>query len=246
MKAVRSEPIFSLTNWSVMDEAIWCQHCGKANFASARGLTQHQNQGICAQLIAAEQIAGESASGDDSVSLASASEEANSRIMPPRRPVKAAVASSELEESLKSHDIDAVTLKMATLLQLDDGPEDDSSEDDDDFMGYPHDPDPSDTNSEESDAADSEETGAPNLPGNDPIIPDGPNTQIRDQFAEYVRYQAANSVSFDPDEVAAIRLLDILKTKKAPLNAYQTLMTWHLKEAGFLHEGQSVKDFERY
>jgi hypothetical protein len=23
-------------------------------------------------------------------------------------------------------------------------------------------------------------------------------------------------------------------------------MTWHLKEAGFLHEGQSVKDFERY
>ncbi len=227
-------------------EAIWCQHCGKANFASVRGLTQHQNQGICAQLIAAELNAAESGSGDDSVSLASASEEADPFIRPPRRPVKAAVASSELEESLKSHDIDAVTLKMATLLHLDDGPADDSSEDDDDFRGYPHDPDPSDTISEESDATDSEEMIAPNLPGKDPIVPDGPNTQIRDQFAEYARYQAANHVSFDPDEVAAIRLLDILKTKKAPLNAYQTLMTWHLKESGLLHEGQSVKDYEGY
>ena len=118
-------------------DVIWCQHCGKANFASVRGLTQHQNQGTCAQLIAAELIAAESGSGDDSVSLASASEEADPCIRPPRRPVKAAVPSSELEQSLKSHDIDAVTLKMGTLLHLDDGPEDDSSEDNDDFIGYP-------------------------------------------------------------------------------------------------------------
>ena len=51
---------------------------------------------------------------------------------------------------------------------------------------------------------------------------------------------------FSKDEVTAIKLLSVLKLKKAPINAYKSLMEWHLKRKGELQYYQGIQDSKTY
>ena len=48
------------------------------------------------------------------------------------------------------------------------------------------------------------------------------------------------------EEEGSIKLMDILRRKKAPLNAFPEVLEWHLKESGKLREHESLKDTENY
>ncbi|MEM7002472.1 MAG: hypothetical protein AAF529_16910, partial [Pseudomonadota bacterium] len=61
---------------------------------------------------------------------------------------------------------------------------------------------------------------------------EGPNTWIRDQCKEYVRGHIGNFLPFSKQVVTVLRLMDLMKLKKAPLNAHASFMEWHLRQKG--------------
>jgi hypothetical protein len=59
----------------------------------------------------------------------------------------------------------------------------------------------------------------------------GPDTSICDQFQEYCENAKKNLSELSEDEIVAIRLLQVLKLKQSPKNAYEPLMKWHLQSS---------------
>ena len=68
-----------------------------------------------------------------------------------------------------------------------------------------------------------------------------PNTSILARFKEFAPTGKFVTL-LEPREITGIKLMRVLKTKKAPLNAYQDIFEWHLQEKGFLREGLSMRD----
>ena len=66
-----------------------------------------------------------------------------------------------------------------------------------------------------------------------------PSTRGRDDFRQFC---ATNTffAPFTEGEERGIRLLDVLRLKKAPINAYSALCEWHLREAGQLADSDGL------
>ena len=65
------------------------------------------------------------------------------------------------------------------------------------------------------------------------------NTRIRDQFKE----NCAPDRFFLPflsSEVTGVKLMDVIRTTKGPLNAYKAIMSWHLRERGLILDHQGL------
>jgi len=74
----------------------------------------------------------------------------------------------------------------------------------------------------------------------------GPNTDMLDNFKAYCASHSANFLPFSKAEVTCVKLLHALKLKKAPLNAYQELLEWHLKETKHLRPHETLNDTTQY
>lgn len=74
----------------------------------------------------------------------------------------------------------------------------------------------------------------------EPETLEGPIVDNRLSFREYCMNAKEHFAPLDSDQQAAIRLLDILRRKKAPLDAYDEVMTWHLREKGTLLPGETA------
>ena len=48
------------------------------------------------------------------------------------------------------------------------------------------------------------------------------------------------------DEVSAIKLMDTLRRKKAPLDTYDAIMEWHFRETGVLQGNEKLGDTKDY
>ena len=44
----------------------------------------------------------------------------------------------------------------------------------------------------------------------------------------------------EPVHITGIKLMDTLRRKKAPLNAYKDVFEWHLKETGVINENEKA------
>ena len=87
----------------------------------------------------------------------------------------------------------------------------------------------------------------PEIPGQpDDQNHKGPNSYIRQQFAEYCSCMKAHSTDFTKTEVIAIELLDLLRKQNAPLNAYDDLMLWHLKRSGLAFEHETKQNCSHF
>ena len=74
-----------------------------------------------------------------------------------------------------------------------------------------------------------------------------PNTDMRDDFQDYCKKMRAKQQPLTPETISSIKLMDALRRKKAPMNAYEEIMEWHLKETGHLpDEGFGLKDTTEY
>ncbi len=74
----------------------------------------------------------------------------------------------------------------------------------------------------------------------------GPNKEILERFVAYCRDHSDNFLDLTVPEETSIKLMDILRRKKAPLNAFPELLTWHLKEIGHLREHETLNDTDKY
>lgn len=77
-------------------------------------------------------------------------------------------------------------------------------------------------------------------PNNDVNINITPNTEMRRNFKEYCQ-RARGTTPFTKAQSRAVRLLDTLKRKRAPLDTYDELMDWHHREKGDIKERESLK-----
>jgi hypothetical protein len=155
-------------------------------------------------------------------------------IIPPQPPQKAGATFMEQNDIL-AHDLDAITFQLGAVLDIDEGLDDAMSEDDDDNWGNGSDSSGPDKNTEQDPLA-GHESG-----GNEDIKPVPFNTKMRANFHEYVAHIENNHLEFSDDEVAAIRLLQLLRQKNAPLNAYDSVMAWHLKQSGKVLEHEAAR-----
>ena len=66
-----------------------------------------------------------------------------------------------------------------------------------------------------------------------------PNHEIRDTFRKY--FQSTSQMhAFTANQIKAIQLLAELRRTRAPLNTYETVMTWHFRSCGEIENHQPV------
>ena len=66
------------------------------------------------------------------------------------------------------------------------------------------------------------------------------------QFKEYCTNFHHNFLPLSDPDITSIKLLHIMKRKKSPLNSFEELLEWHLKETGHLSQDESLKDTGSY
>ena len=172
---------------------------------------------------------------------------------PPRRQ-----AISRLEvEGINDHDMDAVTRQMGALFE-EGGDSDEESLDNTgafDHLKYEEAGQNGTNEGQQHYSSDEYSESEDNSQEDPPSSPDSsatqdengaPNTWIRDQFKEYCAYARKNFLPFTKHEERSIRLLHLLKNKNAPLNAYESLMLWHLHQANKLRPHQTLKDYSSH
>lgn len=76
--------------------------------------------------------------------------------------------------------------------------------------------------------------------------PQGPNTALLANFKQYCEDHRKNFGPLTNEEVSCVKLMHVLKTKKTPLNAYDEVLLWHLKEMGKLREHETLQDATGY
>ena len=96
---------------------------------------------------------------------------------------------------------------------------------------------------DEDSSADEESIGASS---DNETMDDGTNTAKLSEFQEYCEGHFEAFLPLTKEDIASIRLMDALRRKKAPLNAYSELLQWHLRESGVLREHETLKDTSRY
>lgn len=69
----------------------------------------------------------------------------------------------------------------------------------------------------------------------------GPSTRTFDDFTQFCSDNNFFAPLTDAEE-SGIRLMDTLRKKKAPMNAYAAVFDWHLREKGTITEGMTLKD----
>ena len=81
---------------------------------------------------------------------------------------------------------------------------------------------------------------------NDLVVNVNINTEMRDSFKAYCERHRKEMLPFlTKEQVLGIKLLDVLKRKKAPMDTYEELMLWHFQSTNQLDEGETLKDLPR-
>ena len=74
-----------------------------------------------------------------------------------------------------------------------------------------------------------------------------PSSKMRDDFQQYCQEAGRK---FNPNlnsvELRSIKLLNVLKKKRASLDSYDELMDWHHREVGDIKQHETVKDVDGY
>ena len=69
-----------------------------------------------------------------------------------------------------------------------------------------------------------------------------PNAAVLERFVACCDGHSHNFLDLTDADKTSIKMMDILKRNRAPLNAYQELLTWHLKETGHLRAHETLSD----
>ena len=229
---------------------------------SKNALTRHQAQGICHERqLAMQQERFPPSTPPVVETVLNNYEDDNSYSSddmlpcPPSPPAKRAVFLRDVAD-IPAHDVDKVTMQIGPLFADTNSSESEEEGTSNKYASYAggfkayeassdasHDSLANDDYSEEDTmfmGENNKELGA-NAP-----IPTGPDHSMRDGFREYVAYAKTNFAELTKEEKSAIRILHILKSKNAPMNAYESIMLWHLKQSNQLHQHGTLGDYSGY
>ena len=226
-----------------------CRYCNRSGFRTASALEKHIRESFCAKVRAEQQKPRNTnrlPHEDDKESMGGVV------YNPPSPPEKPRASRMDVD-GFDNEDMVAVTRQIEQLLGDADVDDDESSIESapfdhmrDEIGVTARDEDLSSDEYPEEFGQEADESGPNNSESGPTGGNPGPDTWIRDQFKEYCAFAKANFIPFGKDEIRAVRLLHLLKVKNAPMNAYDSVMHWHLKEAGLILDSQSVSDYPGY
>lgn len=228
-----------------------CSACGDF-FMSEKGLQQHLNRRVqCLQRMNnIEESNGEKeATAVASFRIDSKEDDngvANKDTSPSKRLRVHGVFTRNLSKALQA---------MAKTTGLE---SDSSSEEDEDTLFMNHDDDEEDHETDSiahesvAEAVDAQVLAPEQDPSNpdynwDQVLSQEVNTTMNVSFRDYCADVRKNHMPhLLPDQISAIKLMNILVQKKTPLDAYQDIMHWHFVESNQIEEEQQLKDCDQY
>ena len=239
-----------------------CKYCGRVNFKNAAALKKHQDSGFCAQQKNEEQLrlltpglavvfARTPGESSDTEEDSATDFPTFSPPTPPKKPQPVRIPEAN------AHDNNNIAMSIGAIFDAEADAEVDDESEMSEHFGYidkesgvagpdSDGEDPfSSSDEEDSDQEDKKPEGSPN-PGGLASGKGAPNTYIRDQFKEYCEDANQNFIPFSNAERAAIKCLHLLKAKNAPLNAYESVLRWHLIEAKKMRPHESLQDSPYY
>ena len=231
-----------------------CRYCGRTDFRSPQGYSRHLQESPC-NAAWLEDMRGAPAHGQPP-SLRRA-DLIDSQAMPPNLPSPPQKPTADFRafHDLAPVDFDHVTFELGGALDEEEGMEVEESEEEDDYdekdhgLGYSDEESTTESDPEPEEEPEEEEPQPPGLPPHIEALhanSEGPITWIREQFKDYCRETTDHHLPLDKNERSSIHLMNLLKDKKAPLNAYKDLMEWHIREKGDIMECQSLKEAPAY
>jgi hypothetical protein len=78
-----------------------------------------------------------------------------------------------------------------------------------------------------------------------PLVAQG-STVAGEAFREYCEHSELNRIDFTLDEVTAIRIMQQLIKKRAPLDTYEAVMEWHLRACNKLYPQERLGEAKEY
>ena len=200
--------------------AITCSYCQK-KFTSNRGLTQHQqrNEKCFRQLSAVAGTGPKPPQASCGVALSAlnlAKQRQKEHYAGPKKGKKARKLGPSTSQS---------ALQNAEFAG--------QYHSDNDDVGIYSDGSEEEEDVEEANSDDEEALGAPQI-----------DESMLANFKNYVA-GAPNLAPFTSQEVQAIKLMAVLRRTKASLDTYESVMEWHLKTVGALHEHESLSGYLR-
>ena len=72
--------------------------------------------------------------------------------------------------------------------------------------------------------------------------PDSLDRSMKEQFQAYCDDMGKNYIPLNANEQMSIKLLDVLATKKAPLNTHDEILMWHLHATGVLSKEETLRN----
>jgi hypothetical protein len=212
-----------------------CAYCGRKNFSSQKGLSQHQLQSkkCNAQLLAEFNIR-------PNVAIRAHKFLAISDVLAPTtQQLQSLLAKNPLHQYLgslqKKQVLSATNPNKRTYADMQANEEQTEPDDANEFGVFGADSDQEQNLVDVSQNTPDDETVSPNSSDNSvSYTPD-----LRKIYSEYlVRKQ--NLLEFTKPEVNAIKLLRTLRQTRSPLYAYESVMKWHFDVTGAIHSNQKV------
>ena len=229
-----------------------CQWCRKGGFKSERGLTQHtyhctfrpRDSELHLYQAQSDDLDGDQAfqcDNDDQSLEEAPPEDAPS---PPQKPR----GQFREHRNIEVHDMDVVTRNLVGGALYDSNMSSDSSGSDDSDR-------PPDAGFEDSCASPDDKSQllhdmsldsdilSEDVQDSDVGSMHGvPDTTMRARFYDFVTERGTNYVPFTTKEKTAMQCLSTLQSKRAPMNAYQPMMEWHLKASGKMRQNATLQD----
>jgi hypothetical protein len=212
-----------------------CKHCKKRSFSSQKGLDQHiARDGICSRL-AREALARR--------------ERARYLVegTPPTRgrtgPGRGETAPAYGQNGPDTRRADETGKGQKTSKPVQTPPEEEESEDNQCFN--PADSsDPS--SSDDSSSATSSSDSSSQDPSHVAPISHGVSTVALYAFHAFLDKKKQNNHAFTTNEQRSILLMDVVKSKRATLDTYESVLEWHLKSTGELSKKKKLGDYPHY
>ncbi len=223
-----------------MMKLLLCKYCGRDNFKSQRGLTQHiQASKYCRAQVEKEIAAscGVAAAPGAEKNHTHAANALGSLV----HMQHIAAASKIVQVQMDQGQLDASTELIGNVdvqhnrmdVQLDQNAVQEQQNfqvaDDDDNPPF-----------------DDDSSAESNAMAHEVEEDDDPARSNIKQFRAYVQHAKQNFMEFNKDEVAAIKLMNVLRKKNTTLDTYDAIMEWHLRESGVLEDHQRLGATRRY
>ena len=203
-----------------------CPHCKRDNFKSSRGLTQHLlTHSVCSQLERNKYAAGKKRSGN----------EAMLDDFEDRQRAASKEIASMLDEDERAREEILTGQKQSVQNHADteDRTEDDADADGGNFVGG------LDDDSSASEGMLLQDQDADDAADDTNV--DATCRATLDAFAAYCAHADQHFSPLDKHQVRAIKLLRLLRAKKAPLDTYDKVQEWFLHETGVLQDHESLR-----